>query len=76
MVPYKNGQSREDIVEEIVLLQKRIWQLRRLLQDRSDGDEALRAQEQCSHVSKILVDSGPRDNGELTFRCLQCGAIL
>ena len=32
----------------------------------------------CTHVKKTLVtiSSGPRDNGEYTYRCCQCGLIL
>ena len=32
----------------------------------------------CAHVKKTLVtiSSGPRDNGEYTYRCCQCGLIL
>ena len=67
--------SREEIVEQICLLKKRIWMLRRMIKAE---DEALIAQQQqrCLHSSRKLEDSGPRDNGELTYRCSQCGAFL
>ena len=65
--------SREDIVGQICVLQKQIRMLRRVLQA---SEEASIGEQQCPHQSRILVDSGPRDNGELTYQCRQCGAYL
>jgi len=67
--------SRDDILAEIIMLQKRIQKLRRSLRV---NDEALVAkQPRCSHAVRMLVDcSGPRDNGEFFYRCRDCGDTM
>ena len=64
--------TREEILDRISLLQKRIRELRRRLQ----ANEEAAMSPPCPHKTKILVDSGFRDNGELTYRCLTCGAVF
>ena len=67
--------SRDDILAEIIMLQKRIRELRRSLRN---SDEALVSKQQrCSHAVRMLVDcSGPRDNGEFFYRCKDCGETM
>ena len=68
--------SREDIVEQISRSRKRIRELQRMLTQSNEEDEKTISQQQCLHDSRVLADSGPRDNGELTYRCLKCGALF
>ena len=62
--------SRDDIVEQISRSRKRIRELQRMLTQSNEEDE--KTHQQCLHDSRVLADSGPRDNGELTYRCLKC----
>ena len=65
--------TREEILDRISLLQKRIRELRRRLH----ANEEAALSPPCPHKTKVLVDSdGPRDNGEFTYRCLTCGAVF
>ena len=70
--------SREDIVEQISRSRKRLRELQRMLLTQSNEEEEKTAisHQQCLHDSRVLADSGPRDNGELTYRCLKCGALF
>ena len=69
--------SREDIVEQISMSRKRIRELQRMLTQSTEEDEKTAiSHQQCLHESRVLADSGPRDNGELTYRCLKCGALF
>ena len=68
--------SREDIVEQISRSRKRIRDLQRMLSQSTEEDEKAISHQQCLHDSRVLADSGPRDNGELTYRCLKCGALF
>ena len=65
-----------EIVDEICALQRRLRTLQQMLE--TTEDVAADHQHQlCLHVSKVIVDScGPRDNGELTYRCLKCGKVF
>ena len=68
--------SREDIVEQISRSRKRLRELQRMLTQSTEEDEKAISHQQCLHDSRVLADSGPRDNGELTYRCLKCGALF
>ena len=69
--------SREDIVEQISRSRKRLRELQRMLTQSTEEDEKTAiSHQQCLHESRVLADSGPRDNGELTYRCLKCGALF
>ena len=68
--------SREDIVEQISRSRKRLRELQRILTQSNEEDEKAISHQQCLHDSRVLADSGPRDNGELTYRCLKCGALF
>ena len=73
-MPVRKMESQEeDIIEQICVLQKRLRALQRMPHQASD--EAA-TQHRCLHESKVLEDNGPRDNGELTYRCLTCGAVF
>ena len=67
-----NNMSPEEIIEHISVLQKRIRALRRRLQ----ASEEAATSHRCLHGSKVLEDTGPRDNGDFTYRCLTCGAVF
>ena len=68
--------SREDIVEQICRSRKRLRELQRMLTQSTEEDEKAISHQQCLHDSRVLADSGPRDHGELTYRCLKCGALF
>ena len=72
----EGSRSREEIVDEICVLQKRLRELQQML--RTIPDVATDHQhQQCLPVSKVIVDScGPRDNVELTYRCLKRGRVF
>ena len=64
--------TREEIIDRISMLQIRLRALRRRLR----ASEEAATSHQCLHESKVLEDTGPRDNGEFTYRCLTCGAVF
>ena len=70
--------SQGDVVEQIFTLRKRLRELQRVLdQSHEENEKVPTSHKQCVHESRVLVDSsGPRDNGELTYRCLTCGAVF
>ena len=72
----EESRSREEIVDEICVLQKRLRELQQML--RTIPDVAADHQHQhCLHASRVIVDTcGPRDNGELTYRCITCGKVF
>ena len=79
MVSEEEQFSREQIVEQIIFLQKRIRMLERMLQ--ASEEEALVVEEQqrghiCGHFAVMADISGPRDNGQYNYKCRQCGAYL
>ena len=72
----EESRSRGEIVDEICALQRRLRELQQMLETIQDV-AADHQHQQCLHVSKVIVDScGPRDNGELTYRCLKCGKVF
>ena len=68
--------SRGEIVDEICALQRRLRELQQILETTEDV-AADHQHQHCLHASRVIVDScGPRDNGELTYRCLKCGKVF
>ena len=64
--------TKEQIIHEIQRLEKQICLLRQKLPKKDIDDKV---KEQCPHEKTILVDIGPRDNGEFTTQCVRCGLI-
>ena len=60
-------------------LQKQVQMLRRLLMAKETALAAKRAKRlaRCLHSRQALASyGGPRDNGELDYQCMDCGAFL
>ena len=65
--------------ESIHSLQKQVQALRRLLEKSEVALAEKRAKEEakCLHARQVLLPyGGPRDNGELDYQCIDCGALL
>ena len=72
----EESRSRVEIVDEICALQRRHRELQQILETTEDV-AADNQHQDCLHASRVIVDScGPRDNGELTYRCITCGKVF
>ena len=66
-------------LESMDFLQRQVQVLRHLLERSEAALAEKRAKEQarCFHARQIVVPcGGPRDNGELDYQCIDCGALL
>ena len=60
-------------------LQKKVRAQRRLLEkpEAALAKKPTKERARCSHARQVLVPyGGPRDNGELDYQCIDCGALL
>ena len=65
--------------ESLHSLQKQVHALRRLLEKTETvlAEKRAKEQERCLHARRALVPyGGPRDNGELDYQCIDCGALI
>ena len=70
---------REKEMTSLCPLQKKVQMLRRLLMAKKTALAAKRAKRlaRCLHSRQALASyGGPRDNGELDYQCMDCGAFL
>lgn len=77
----RQRQLLQGLVEETDMVLSKIDLLRQK-EDEGERTEARqryqRERSPCPHVKRalVMICSGPRDNGEYTYRCCQCGLIL
>ena len=68
-----------EIPESINSLRKQVQALRRLLAKKEAAlvEKCAKIEARCPHTRQILLPyDGPRDNGELDYQCIDCGALL